>query len=195
MMLHALPRNRHFLPPLEKKWAHYGDDHGFESPTTESCDAENGEEEEEGLVTMEEDEFQAESQDPDADCTKQTNDRPEWASSIFDANASTANLNDNGASLLPEAADPVGLTEGITLRSYQKQALHWMMDREAHQQSRENVDRQVAFLSELAGADIGLPTPMELSPSQDGIVDPVNHPLWKRRFLANPTMDTTTSFY
>lgn len=105
---------------------------------------------------------------------------------------------------LPQAKDPPGLASDITLRSYQRQALHWMVQRELCGESPEQVDEQVQLLSELAktaAAPTTRPeTPVgkqwhcecgpvlvaETTPTTTLAGDPApssHHPLWNRRYL------------
>ena len=118
---------------------------------------------------------------------------------------------------LPEQDEPAGLN-GVTLRPYQKQALHWMLQRERGAAHREQLEEQLSLLSELAAPpessnhkSAATPKeegiicecgPVQVGPSAcarsrtvDGDLNPVNHPLWKRRFLASGDMKETISFY
>lgn len=57
--------------------------------------------------------------------------------------------------MLPQAEDPVGFSDGVTLRPYQKQALFFMLRREQKindDSSREDLDEQLQLLAELASA-------------------------------------------
>ena len=42
---------------------------------------------------------------------------------------------------LPEASDPVGFLGDVELRPYQRQALHWMLNRERGDDSREDLGK------------------------------------------------------
>lgn len=63
---------------------------------------------------------------------------------------SSVTANSDWATSLPEADDPVDLADGIALRPYQRQALYWMLKREREGESREELERQLELLSELA---------------------------------------------
>ena len=104
---------------------------------------------------------------------------------------------------LPEAPDPKGL-QGVTLRPYQRQALQWMMMREKEPCSRKNIEKELELLSELTKCNkkqqiYDVETEVSCSDSGpirvsevgaqkcktlDGQLNPVNHPLWDRRYLA-----------
>lgn len=133
---------------------------------------------------------------------------------------------DKSASL-PEMEDPKGFTDSVALRPYQRQALYWMMKREQEGESREELEKELALLSELAASQ-GQKTAPNMSSAValsglgqsdqpsiccdcgpvllsdearkraktlDGEANPVNHPLWKPRFLTNHTKDTAFLFY
>jgi hypothetical protein len=120
---------------------------------------------------------------------------------------------------LPQAADPPGLAEGVTLRPYQKQALHWMRQRETTETSRAELEEQLALLSELASTQQKLPLvamtplppkvdivcergPVVLSDQAQrevqtwaGLANPAVHPLWQRRYVASPDLSECRVFY
>jgi hypothetical protein len=123
---------------------------------------------------------------------------------------------------LPEIDDPPGLTPGVTLRSYQRQALYWMRKRETQGYSRTEQEEQIQLLQELAVAEsrtngqsqtcssgkenrgdihceagpvIVSEQGRKRSRTLDGQVDPVSHPLWKQRFLSSADMTETVTFY
>jgi hypothetical protein len=197
------------------QWAEYGDAHEFQAPadvaelkeTYVDEDANDDEEEEENEdgVTMNEDEFE------EASVAESTAEAKEWDQQVNSTNGWMMSL--------PESPDPTGFRD-VTLRPYQRQALYWMMKREQEGESREELDRQITLLSELAinqkprssvsiyskpssGKEIVCDcSPVLLSAAAskksktvDGQVDPVNHPLWQRRFLASDSMNESLSFY
>lgn len=122
---------------------------------------------------------------------------------------------------LPEMDDPIGFNDGVVLRSYQRQALHWMMNRESNGSEREETERELSLLQELVPHKSKPPTaasdwaaglgPQDVrcecgpvlvseaaakrSMTLDGEVNPVNHPLWRRRFLSSTEKETVISFY
>jgi hypothetical protein len=133
--------------------------------------------------------------------------------------------------ILPEADEPQGFLEkNVRLRSYQKQALHFMMERETSGHSREQMEEQLALLRELStlhqeqqqesgfftttthsilatmtknapdivcdcGPVIVSEEAQKKSQPLDGEINPVNHPLWQRRFLAKPDLSSSVCFY
>ena len=147
---------------------------------------------------------------------QQEEEAKEWTQSMYRSK-------DN----LPEAAQPHMFTEhSVTLRSYQRQALHWMMERERHANTKTSFEfqRQLEMLAELAreGEDEGnirRPTRSSIlertneicdvicecgpvivseevalqSTTLDGVVDPVIHPLWQRRFVWKVRGEESTS--
>jgi hypothetical protein len=115
---------------------------------------------------------------------------------------------------LPEAEDPENWREGVSLRPYQRQALHWMLEREGGT-SREEWEKQLAMVAELGGTRAASAEPASqagdvacdcgpvlvsdraraLSRTVAGEVNPVRHPLWKQRFLATPDLQHTLCFF
>ena len=138
---------------------------------------------------------------------------PEWAETVFSHVRDKKKKTDT----LPEATEPDMLTnKGVNLRCYQRQALHWMMERE--QKDEKSKDQkalalELELLSELAksnsnsgvcgstnihrgkgisceiGPVIVSDNLSQTCPTLDGIVNPVTHPLWRRRFLWNKSID------
>ena len=191
------------------QWAEYGDVPDFTPP---SISQENetiprdskSEEDNEESVELNEDDLEA------ASIAESTARGKELDQSV-------ATLSDWSMSL-PEAQGPAGLADGITLRPYQRQALYWMIKRESEGQSREELEDQLALLSEMASSEQAksqtgshLLEDKEIvcdrgpvmvsaegrkkSKTVDGEINPVNHPLWKQRFLASDDMSETLSFY
>lgn len=180
------------------QWAEYGDVLEFEPPAEAKTD-----DSETANVELNEADFE------EASVAESTAEGKELDSS----------LTTDWAMLLPEAEDPIGLKDGIVLRPYQRQALYWMSKREVEGESREELESQLNLLAELAadgkakatsfpGKENGGPdivcdcgpvivsqAAQKLSKTVDGQVNPVNHPLWKRRFLAAPSMNEAVSFY
>jgi hypothetical protein len=175
------------------QWAQYGDDPTFEPPTKDDESKDSSDEE---VEVMEEDDFEAEGEDK--------KDPPEWAKNVV-----------NEGMRLPEACDPVGFKGNVVLRPYQRQALHWMLERESGSDNREELEKELTLLAELgrnasrlrpiepAEKDIVCEVgPVRVSPSMatkcktiDGVENPVNHPLWQRRFLASLDKENAISFY
>lgn len=162
------------------QWAEYGDVPEFKVPENFSVDPSS--DEDEPLCT--EDAFQA----------NVTEELTSIAKNL---------LAQDGTKLLVEAPDPKGL-KGITLRSYQRQALSWMSQREKEPSSRYHVQNELELLSELNKSkkkqrnfnvetevsceDSGPIRVSELgarkSKTLNGDINTVNHPLWERRYLA-----------
>ena len=126
----------------------------------------------------------------------------------------------NVAVQLPEENDPEGLRQDITLRPYQQQALHWMLRREDNLSDRNDLTKEMELLAELAsssGTAGGSAPPSHLGGSKEitcdcgpvlvceematksvtihGDVDPVQHPLWQRRFLTTDGFNSAVCFY
>jgi hypothetical protein len=136
-----------------------------------------------------------------------------------ESNATDDALGLTGVAVLGEAVDPPGLTEGISLRPYQRQALFFLDQRETIGSDRDQVEEQLGLLRELSemtksaqslpdsprGQKVGAPVSCDCGPVRvlqpdatktlDGDVNPVNHPLWKRRYLAAPSLDKGYVFY
>jgi SNF2 family DNA or RNA helicase len=176
------------------QWAEYGDDPTFVPPTREETKEESSDEE---VEVLGEDGFEAEDQ--------VKKDSPDWAKNVVDEGMRLA-----------ETSDPVGFTGKVVLRPYQRQALHWMLNRESASDNRDELEKELTLLAELSRNASRLrpmdpPTeqdivcevgPVRVSPSMasksktiNGVENPVNHPLWQRRFLASPDKESVISFY
>jgi len=107
---------------------------------------------------------------------------------------------------LPLADEPAGFLN-VSLRPYQKQALHWMWEREISGESRAELKERLDLLAELAGTtsqnssnDIGTsnnPIVCDCGPVQvhQTLRQSHHHPLWKCRYLATPDFQTIQPFY
>lgn len=120
-----------------------------------------------------------------------------------------------------EMPDPSGL-KNISLRPYQRQALSWMWKRETDRSNRDDLEKELNLLAELARSkDKQVMQPLEVyqqddnkeeiscecgpvlvsvdgaakSTTIDGTVNPITHPLWQQRFLAYNGMKSSISFY
>lgn len=191
------------------QWAEYGHDPAFQPlPPSKQDDEESTDDNAEATV-MDEDDFEAEvSAGEDGSNDKKTATIPEWAKNVVDATTA-----------LPEASDPGGFTKDVVLRPYQKQALHWMLQRESGNAKREEAEEELSLLAKLSrkgsrnqpseptatNQDQGIVCevgPVCVSPAMalesttiHGTKNPLNHPLWQRRFLASPDQDSVVSFY
>lgn len=119
---------------------------------------------------------------------------------------STAKVTSDTGLNLAEADQPEGFTN-VTLRPYQKQALHWMWQRETAGETQEEVQGRLELLSEMAG--VTKKTKLETSDTKENIVcdcgpvqvatefrpSVIHHPLWTCRFLASPSMTEVKPFY
>jgi SNF2-related domain len=187
-----------------------GKEQNLETMLSDDDDNESGQD-----VELSEADFEVDSEE--VENVKQ----PEWAKSVNN------NSESDKSALLPEMEDPKGFIDSVALRPYQRQALYWMMKREQEGESREELEKELALLSELAASQGGKNTPNTSSavshsglgqsnqPSiycdcgpvlvsddarkwaetLDGETSPVNHPLWKPRYLTNHKMDTAFLFY
>lgn len=187
------------------QFAQYGDDPTFEPPEESSKEeaTADGNSEDDDMSIMQEEEFEAEAAESDK---KETAD---WAKNVV---ADTTKEME-----LPEASEPKGFTGGVVLRPYQRQALYWMMERESGGEKREELEKELSLLAELSRnassrrfqpvepveegivCEVG---PVRVSQSManqsrtiDGVLNPVNHPLWQRRFLASDDRENIFSFY
>ena len=204
------------------QWAHYGDAPDFApSVATENsaaadneesdsyCDDDDNDDDESNNVVLQEDDFEGEVGSEES---------PAWAKDIN--NQSSDSEEANSKQRLPELDDPLGFDESVVLRPYQRQALYWMMKREEEGESREELEKELALLSELAahsstsshnsvggGTTQQPPIFCECGPvlvsdagrkaakTVDGQANPVNHPLWKPRYLADSSMENAVLFY
>ena len=177
-----------------------------ESATISSDDTDHDSTEED--IVMDEEDFAAEDVDEKDDNT------PEWASSLKDGFNKTS---------LPEMEDPEGFDDAVVLRPYQRQALYWMMKREQEGGSREELEKELSLLSELASkenatdssiassnrippgvsqdiyCDCGSvkvsETAQKAATTFDGETSPLKHPLWQQRYLATRNMNNAVLFY
>lgn len=194
------------------QWAEYGDLPEIPDFTAAAKEDDNDTSENsssEDTVMLNEEDFKAEEQGAQAN--------PDWAKSVNNAES-------DKSSTLPEMKDPSGFKASVVLRPYQRQALHWMMQREQFGESREELEKELALLSEMANGkqktsnssllswqgksnetkpdiycDCG---PVQVSETAkkeaktlDGESNPVNHPLWKTRYLGNRNLQGATLFY
>ncbi|GKY97042.1 hypothetical protein MPSEU_000662800 [Mayamaea pseudoterrestris] len=186
------------------QYGEYGDVPKFEVPAVESIVTGDGDE-----VISEELFDEEDNHDEDAD---------EEAKELDNS----FNVTGAAAKQLPEAEDPPGFVPGMTLRSYQRQALYWMRLREKEGNSRSEHDEQLSLLKELANyepsndhnarpyspgkenrghifCDCGPVVVSAQAQSRsltiDGQINPVSHPLWKQRYLASACMKKTITFY
>ena len=164
------------------QWAEYGDIPNFKK--TIDSDSES---EEEG--------------------NKETEEKPKWADDVVQTSVD-----------LPEADDPPGFESDIALRPYQKQALHWMKGRETDPSNRDTIEKELELLAELTpnaakvkhqniyrqqekdvvcecGPVLVNEKARETVKTIDGQVNPVNHPLWQRRYLASSDFSSALCFY
>ena len=193
------------LPEIPEFSAAKGDDNANSNEPSESSDNDDA-------IMMDEEDFTAEEE-------ANKTERPEWAKSVND------NENADTTALLPEMDDPKGFDGSVTLRPYQRQALYWMMKREQQGESREELEKELKLLSELANnnsqkhpqspvaswkgrsnctepkicCDCGPVKVTEIGKNEaktlDGETNPVNHPLWQVRYLGNRSQDCATLFY
>jgi DNA repair protein RAD5 len=188
------------------QWAQYGDvpDFGAEQKPAEANNSKSDSDvASEDQVELGEDDFE------DAADDETTAQAREWAQSVTPENSSAH---------LPEAEDPKGF-QNVELRSYQRQALHWMRQREVHGESRPEQEEQMALLAELARPtkQVTAPTFSSHAPSEDivcecgpvhvsdrareksttleGETNPLGHPLWQRRFLTDSSKKTALCFF
>ncbi len=76
---------------------------------------------------------------------------PSWVGDVYAQ--PDGDLNINSSATIPEECDPPSMNKkGVILKTYQRQALHWMIGREAHQNGKNNKKfrDQLELLSELA---------------------------------------------
>ncbi|KAL7564161.1 hypothetical protein ACA910_021136 [Epithemia clementina (nom. ined.)] len=202
------------------QWAEYGDLPKFTPPPTtneevtkstnnQKCLGNSKQEvgEDEGLMELNEQDFEDDPAIPASnELTKSITTTDEWAAK------------------LPEAQDPPGFENGLHLRPYQRQALHWMRSREVDGTTRKQMEEELNLLTDLASqqqeqrnqpapdhhqtisssdfvihCDCG---PVLLSNKAkrqtrtiDGEINPLSHPLWKTRFLASPNKSRSLCFY
>lgn len=141
---------------------------------------------------------------------EEVDDAPEWNEADEDDDVpddrSTAEVTSDTGLNLAEADTPEGFTN-VTLRPYQKQALHWMWQRETAAETQEEVQGRLELLSEMAG--VTKKNKLEATGRTENIVcdcgpvevalefrpSVIHHPLWTCRFLASPEMTEVKPFY
>lgn len=182
------------------QWAQYGDVPDFSAERANKEDALADDDEGKGEELNEED-FENAMEEKSSELAKEFSD----------------SMTGSGKSLaIPEADDPEGFRD-VELRPYQKQALHWMRQREVEGQSREEQEEQLRLLAELAREKRSTRTtapnsgtddifcdcgPVQVSDRAqdqaqtcDGVTNPVSHPLWERRFLTDPNKKKLICFF
>mmetsp|Transcript_20834 Transcript_20834/g.30839 ORF Transcript_20834/g.30839 Transcript_20834/m.30839 type:complete len:1153 (+) Transcript_20834:3-3461(+) len=190
------------------QWAQYGDDPQFQRPD----DMQNATNESQQDLESDEEPLLEES----AFEEEQESRAEEWANDVV-KEASKDPLEN-----VAEMPDPSGL-KSIILRPYQRQALSWMWKREADTSNRDDLEKELTLLSELARTKEGQTlNPLDVysrgdgstteiscecgpvlvsaagaakSETVDGVVNPVSHPLWQRRYLAYNNMKSSISFF
>jgi len=216
------------------QWAQYGDVPAFDPPVEQkqvgprndipifAADTDRIDSKVEG-----DDKCEDETNPDEIRPSEEESETPEWAKPIFGSvESKETSLLSSDTVLLPEEADPKMLrNQGVALRPYQRQALHFMMQREkaacsnpdncadSYFSRKEALRNEMDFLHELSASCIrhrdrsGSSTlscdkgrgvthvSCEVGPVQvsdelaaqsttlDGVLDPVAHPLWDRRFL------------
>jgi DNA repair protein RAD5 len=183
------------------QWAHYGNVPTFDIPNDESQD----EEEQNIQINKLPKNPHEEDVEENLDNVLLNTDAED------DANPLTKEIFSCQSSELSEESDPVMLTKnGIQLRSYQRQGLHWMMLREENANTKESAafQKQLQLLADLASShrssnanEVGSSTKIvegiecEVGPvlvseaiaadskSLGGENNSVVHPLWEKRFL------------
>ena len=206
------------------QWAEYGDVPDFSVPENNKTTDETEDQKPAAMSTPDD------NDDDKVEVVELDNETLEEAASAEGQALEGSVVNNNSAAThadLPEMEDPLGFADHVTLRPYQKQALHFMINRESAGESREEVELQLQLLQELSMAEqkkqnnnvgsaslardgLALQTKeimcdigpvmvneqgQKKSMTLDGEVNPVNHPLWKRRFLAEPDLSRTFCFY
>ena len=181
---------------------------GEDKQGSSDSDNDDNDNDDDDSILLQEEDFAAEEEESD--------ETPEWAKSVNNAESDSSKQQ-----RLPELDDPVGLDDSVVLRPYQRQALYWMMKREQEGESREELEQELALLSELAAhqnpschsdapgggstaqqdivCDCGPVLVSEAgrkaAKTLDGQANPVNHPLWKPRYLAQRGMGGAVLFY
>ena len=163
-----------------------------------------------------------EDADPDVENTLNSKpdlvaeEEPDWAKELLSSSTPSSGVQ-------VEEADPIMLQEkGIVLRTYQRQALSWMINREegANMKGSIQLQKQLELLSELANREHGQGECASISKNGhedirgvkcavgpvlvssdlaakssalDGKENPAIHPLWQRRFLWDRECEPTSS--
>jgi hypothetical protein len=177
------------------QWAEYGDVPDFRAAKKEEETSGDDDDDDDDGIELKEEDFETES------AAESTAKGKELQQSVAEESMK------HWSTQLPEEEDPVGLADGISLRPYQKQALHFMLQREQTGASRDELEEQLALMAELsanasnnhksgvaavfpAGSQMDIVCdrgPVVVSEegrkkakTLDGEVNPVSHPLWKR---------------
>jgi len=239
-------KKRRHMPPLATaafrllQWAQYGNVPSFaigsDMADDSACDSDKEEDDSgsssddfggddndcQAATAVEEEQFSQPEEEENA---------PDWAKPIIE-NAGGDDLQEGPSAAstsmevvvqLPEESDPKGLRSDITLRPYQRQALHWMLRREDDSTDRNDLTKEMELLAELAatsGSSVAAGGPAQFYRSGEsraitcecgpvlvssematksvtihGDVDPVQHPLWQRRFLTTDDLNSAVCFY
>ncbi len=183
------------------QWAHYSSLPDFDSSKNEAVASTGANDDGES------NEDRIDDPDENTDDVAEEGNPPEWAQDLYTSHDSASYSN-----MRVEETEPDMLRKkGIRLRTYQRQALSWMIYREegANTKGNQEFQKQLELLTELAAGEKGRgesgswshlvddKTGVQCtvgpvlvsddvaskSKSLDGAKDPVVHPLWQRRFL------------
>jgi len=196
------------------QWAQYGPSNSpnfdQKNAVNESEKTQNNESSDEKVEILDEAEF-------DVNVASKV---PDWADNVFESKNSDSSPSVS-TSLAKDSSlqDPVGFTN-VTLRSYQRDALHWMLKRESEFENEDDINRDLALIADFASISkkrdstqqFSLSTSesikCECSPvlvsdqkrksclSIDGKkLSSMEHPLWEKRYLANENMTEAYAFY
>ena len=124
------------------QWAQYGDVSILEELEQANLEYIKAEESDESSTRKEDTQEEQEEANVDEMFEQGEERAKDWTQSMYRSN-------DN----LPEATQPQMFTEhSVTLKCYQRQALHWMMERERHANTKSSLEfqQQLEMLAELA---------------------------------------------
>ena len=139
------------------QWAQYGDDMpSFDLAETNGRDSDRnldgGADEQAKPNGPNEGKADVDPDEAEQEAAQEEETSPDWAEGLYKDGQGEGERAGAASPSIPEAPDPAGFKPEVRLRAYQRQALRWMMDREAKDggASGDSMQEQLEFLSGLA---------------------------------------------
>ena len=189
----------------EKNHHHQNGNNTANESNDENRSSDSEEEDDDNMIEQNEEELNGGAGGAAEDAEKNV---PTWAKSVVDEASSSAQQ----GKVLAECEGPKSLN--VQLRPYQRQALHWMTERELESDAQE-LTEQLQLLSELSphkclaqsrppgdimihcecGPVVVADQVASTCTAVSGETKTASHPLWERRYLASADLSVAKCFY